>query len=338
MNTKITHPGKILRRLLLLASAISVASLIFSSGCSKPDGATAAPGKSSKEKRTYRFVVIPKVVHPWFDKVNKGAQAAAAMLSEQTGDKFEIDYRAPHTADVVVQNEILERSIATKPDGIAFDLLDGEGNRAVLQEALNRKIPIVLFDSEPPSGMVIPTIASDHTVHASLAAERLAKLLNYEGEVAIMQGVPTAPNHRHRAEVHREVFAKYPKMKVVAEGIDNDDIETAQKEAARIIAAYPNLRGWVSCDAAGPIGIGLAVKEAGKVGKVISVGLDDLNQLIELIKEGVVESSSATKPHMQGYWSVITLWLKTQGVTTPERFDTGVSFITRDMTENYKDL
>ncbi|AHF93510.1 ABC-type sugar transport system, periplasmic component [Opitutaceae bacterium TAV1] len=338
MNAKIAPPGKSIRRLFLLASALSVLSALLAAGCSKQSGSATAPGASSGEKRTYRFVVIPKVVHPWFDKVNTGARAAAAMLSEQTGHKFEIDYRAPQTADVVVQNEILERSIATRPDGIAFDLLDGEGNRAVLQEALNRKIPVILFDSEAPPGMQLSNVGSDYAVQAELAAERLAKLLNYEGEVAIMQGVPTAPNHRRRAEVHREVFAKYPKMKVVAEGIDNDDIETAQKEAARIISAHPNLRGWVSCDAAGPIGVGLAVKEAGKTGRILSVGLDDLAQLIQLIKEGVVESSSSSKPHMQGYWSVICLWLQTQGITTPEKLDTGVSFITRDMTENYKDL
>ena len=97
-------------------------------------------------------------------------------------------------------------------------------------------------------------------------------------------------------------------MKVVAEGIDNDDIETAQKEAAAIMSANPNLIGWVACDAAGPIGIGIAIKEANKVGTVKEVGLDDLNQLIELIKEGVVDSSSASRPQMQGYWSIIALW------------------------------
>ena len=43
------------------------------------------------------------------------------MIEDQTGSKVSIDYRAPQSADVVMQNEILERSIATKPDGIAID-------------------------------------------------------------------------------------------------------------------------------------------------------------------------------------------------------------------------
>lgn len=299
----------------------------------------AAFGEDKAEKKAeYKFVIVPKVVHPWFDQVNEGAKKAAKMIEDQTGSKVNVDYRAPQSADVVVQNEILERSIATKPDGIAIDLLDGEGNRAVIEDALNRKIPVVVFDSEPPPGLALTSVGGDFAAQARVAGERLVELLNQEGEVAIMQGVPTAPNHRIRAETYREVFKKYPKIKLVAEGIDNDDIETAQKEAAAIMSANPNLRGWVACDAAGPIGIGIAIKEANKAGTVKEVGLDDLNQLIELIKEGVVESSSASRPQMQGFWSVIALWQQGLGYPTPGKIDTGVKFITQDMAKDYTGL
>ena len=84
----------------------------------------AALGESKADKKAEcEFVIVPKVVHPWFDQVNEGAKKAAKMIEDQTGSKVSIDYRAPQSADVVMQNEILERSIATKPDGIAVDLL-----------------------------------------------------------------------------------------------------------------------------------------------------------------------------------------------------------------------
>jgi ABC-type sugar transport system substrate-binding protein len=90
----------------------------------------AALGESKADKRAEcEFVIVPKVVHPWFDQVNEGAKKAAKMIEDQTGSKVSIDYRAPQSADVVMQNEILERSIATKPDGIAVDLLDGDRRR-----------------------------------------------------------------------------------------------------------------------------------------------------------------------------------------------------------------
>ncbi|NLZ45037.1 MAG: substrate-binding domain-containing protein [Clostridia bacterium] len=262
--------------------------------------------QAKKPKKDFRFVIIPKVVHPWFDLVHQGAEAQAKLLSEQTGCKFRIDYRAPSKADVVMQNMILEQAAATRPDGIAIDLLDADGNRAVLQEIINQGIPVVIFDSEPPEGMGLTSIGNDFAEQAAIASERLVELLGGKGKVAIMQGVPTAPNHRIRYEAHKAVFAKYPGT------------------------AHPDLKGFVSCDAAGPIGIGLAIKEAGKTGKVLSVGLDNLNQLLALIKEGVVESSSSTKPEMQGAWSVMALWMQALGQPTPKKIDTGILIITKD--------
>jgi len=278
----------------------------------------------------YRFVLIPKVVHPWFDKVDQGAKGAAQMLSELTGGEVTVDYRAPQSADVSEQNQILERAIATQPDGIAIDLLDPSANRPVIQEALDQGIQVVIFDSETPEGMGLTKIGNDFAQQAKIASEKLVELLGGEGKVAIMQGVPTAPNHRIRYEAHKEVFNSYPGIELVAEGIDNDSIEQAQEQAGSIISANPDLDGFVACNAAGPIGIGLAVREAGKEDDITVVGLDDLNQLIELIRDGVVHSSSSTKPMMQGHWSVLTLWQQSMGYNVPQEIDTGIAIITEE--------
>lgn len=295
-----------------------------------PFTATAQDAEGTTKKDAYRFVVVPKVVHPWFDKVNEGAQAAAAAIKAQTGSNVEVIYSAPQAADVVQQNQIIDSALATQPDGLALDLLDPSGNRASLEEAQNQKIPLVIFDSVPPEGMAIPYIGSDFCEQAKVAARRLVEVLGGEGEVAIMQGVPTAPNHSIRAECHRQVFAEHPGIKVVAEGIDNDSIETAQQQAAAIMQANPNLKGWVASDAAGPIGIGQAIVEAGKQGKVTLVGLDNLPEMLDMIRDGVADSSSASQPELQGYWSVMLLWAQATGAKVPGYLDTGNAFLTKE--------
>ena len=152
--------------------------LLFS--CNRNDS-TADLQTIEQESKNYRFVIIPKVVHPWFDQVNKGAQETAKVLSESTGHTFEIDYRAPDTADVVVQNQIVERAIATRPDGIAIDLLDPDANKVLLEEALDQGIKVVVFDSESPEGMGITKIGNDFYQQGVIAAERLAELLKLSG-------------------------------------------------------------------------------------------------------------------------------------------------------------
>lgn len=306
---------------MLLACAVALA---------MPVSVSAQDAEGTTKKDSYRFVVVPKVVHPWFDKVNEGAQAAAAAIKAQTGSNVEVIYSAPQSADVVQQNQIIDSALATQPDGLALDLLDPSGNRASLEEAQNQKIPLVIFDSIPPEGMAIPYIGSDFCEQAKIAARRLVEVLGGEGEVAIMQGVPTAPNHSIRAECHRQVFAEYKGIKVVAEGIDNDSIEIAQQQAAAIMQANPNLKGWVASDAAGPIGIGQAIVEAGKQGKVVLVGLDNLPEMLDMIRNGVADSSSASQPELQGYWSVMLLWAQATGAKVPGYLDTGNAFINKD--------
>ena len=284
---------------------------------------------TAQTARSYRFVLVPKVVHPWFDKVNNGAQDAAAMLSKATGAKITIEYRAPQTADVVEQNDIIERAISTHPDGIMVDLLDEKGNRAVLEEALAQNIPVTVFDSVAPAGMDLTSVGNDFCEQGRMAAARLVELTGGQGEVAIMLGVPTAPNHAIRARCEQAVFAQHPGIKVAATGIDNDNIETAQKQAEAIMQSHPNLKGWVECDASGPIGVGQAIKEAGKTGRVKEVGMDNLKDMLQLIRDGVADSSASTKPEMQGYWSVMAMWQRAAGQKTPKTIDTGIAVITK---------
>ncbi|MCB5410749.1 substrate-binding domain-containing protein [Pseudogemmobacter faecipullorum] len=307
-----------------------LATLLAGAAFALPLAALAEEAPGTVKKDSYRFLIVPKVVHPWFDKVNDGAQMAAAALQAQTGASVEIVYSAPQSADVVQQVQIVESAISTRPDGIAIDLLDPEGNRASLEAAQSQDIPLVLFDSVPPEGMAIPYIGSDFCEQAKIASRRLVEVLGGEGEVAIMMGVPTAPNHSIRADCHRQVFAEHPGIKVVAEGIDNDSIEIAQQQASAIMQANPNLKGWVASDAAGPIGIGQAIIEAGKQGEVTLVGLDNLPEMLDMIRSGVADSSSASQPELQGYWSVMLLWQQATGAPVPQFLDTGNAFLTKE--------
>ncbi|WP_110601269.1 substrate-binding domain-containing protein [Salinicola lusitanus] len=319
---------KIVKASLALALGILASAGVASS-------TLAAEGPGTEKHDSYRFVVVPKVVHPWFDKVNQGAQQAAAAIKAQTGSDVEIQYSAPQSANVAQQNEIIERAISTRPDGIIVDLLDPSGNRTVLEEAQEQGIPITLFDSINPEGMNLTTVGSDFCEQAEMAANRLIELLDGKGKVAIMMGVPTAPNHAERARCAQAVFDAHEGIEVVATGVDNDDINTAQQQASAIMQANPDLDGWVASDAAGPVGIGQAIKEADKVGKVQLVGLDDLSQMLVLIKEGVADSSSASRPTMQGYWSVINMWQLATGAITPNHIDTGNVMITPDNVDSF---
>jgi ribose transport system substrate-binding protein len=288
-------------------------------------GALAHPASAQPQQKSLRFVVIPKLSHPWYDMVRGGAQQAATMIERQSGATAAIDYRPPAKADVAMQEEILQAAIRSRPSGITIDLLDADRLRPLLEQARQQGIAVNVFDSEAPTGLPLTSIGNDFCQQARIASERLVQLLGGQGEVAIMQGVPTAPNHAIRVRCHREVFAQHPGIKVVNSPMDHDDIAIAEQEATATMGRYPQLRGWVVSDAGGGVGVGRAVAALGRTGQVKVVALDDLPDLLQLINSGVVDSTAATKPRSQGYWAVLNLWQQGLGAPPIQRIDTGIS-------------
>ena len=287
-----------------------------------------------KMARALRFIIIPKVAHPWFDEVNKGARAQAEILGRELGVEILVDYMPPSSADVVEQNAILERAARSRPSGIAVDPVDVVGHMTAIKRIREDGIPLVVFDSPSPD-VGITSIGNNFAEQGIIASERLVKLIGYAGKVAVMQGCPTAPNHRERYDAQMAVLGRYPSITVVDGGIDNDDIETACQHASAVLKSHPDLSGYLCCDASGPIGIAGAIRKAGKAGTVKVVSMDGIKPILDAIKEGVIESSSATIPKLQGSMSVLMLWQASLGVQIPRVIDTGIDVITQDNVDVY---
>lgn len=282
----------------------------------------------------FRFVIIPKVSHPWFEEVVKGARDQAHLLQMRLGADIVVEYRPPGSASVTEQNAILDETLATRPNGIALDPVDAVARIPAVERIQGAGIPLLLFDA--PSGESgIPSVGNDFTRQGVVAAEHLAGLLAGRGKVAVMRGVPSAPNHDERYRAQLSVLKRYPGIVVIDGGTDNDDIETARQQAAAVLASNPDLSGYLCCDAAGPIGIAAAVRQARRVGTVKVVGMDGIRPILDAIREGVIQASSSTKPRMQGSMAILMLWQAALGAPVPNAIDTGIDVITPENVEAF---
>ena len=285
-------------------------------------------------KKTIRFLIIPKVAHPWFDEVDQGAKSQAKILSRELNVNIEVDYMPPSFADREEQKLFLQKALISRAQGIALDPVDTIDHMPEIHHIRNQGIPIVLFDSLSPDKR-ITSIGTNFAQQGIMAAERLLKLINFAGKVAIMQGYPTAPNHKERYEAQLSLLKKHPNIHIVEGGIDNDDIETAFQQATAVILSNPDLNGYLCCDASGPIGIARAIKATGKTGEIKIVAMDGIKPILDAIKEGVIDSSSASIPKMQGSMSILMLWQASLGIPTPPLIDTGVILITQENIDKY---
>ena len=281
-----------------------------------------------------RFVIIPKVDHPWFAEVLRGSLMQARFLQEKLHVSISVDYSPPATATVEAQDSVLARVMATRPSGIAIDPVGDPSEMPAMVAVRGHGIPLIVFDS-PLSDPSFPSVGNDFIQQGTIAARRLVALIGGSGEVAIMQGVPAAPNHLQRYRAQLEVLREHPAVTVVDGGVDHDDIATAELQATGVLGSHPDLVGYLCCDASGPIGIAAAIRAAGKIGKVNVVGMDGIEPILEGIKEGVLDSSVATIPVMQGSMALLMLWEASQGMPIPQKVDTGIDVITPDNVDEF---
>lgn len=274
------------------------------------------------------FIFVPKVIHPWYDVVQAGGQFAVEELAK-SGIKVNMIWDQPPKADVADQNARIEANIGRQPDGLAVACLDNSTNVALLQESVKAGIPTVTFNSFCDDAFPFIGPKSSEQDGADLA-EFLAKRLNGKGNIAILSGSLTAPDHVQRITGFKKVLEKYPDIKVVFEQPDNDVLETAVTLTEQALAANPDLAGIFGADASNPIGAARAVTNAGLAGKVAIVGMDDLPEAVDFVCNGTIDALKAQRQWDMGYWAVKYLVAQNQNHTIPMFHNTGSRFLTKE--------
>ena len=278
------------------------------------------------------IVFIPKVIHPWYEVVKAGSMFAADEFKKQ-GITVDVQWDQPPQADVTDQNQRIETNISKNPDGLAVACLDPATNNQILDEAVGAGINVITFNSFCADRF--PFVGQKDSYQDGYdLAEYLAKQIGDKGNVGILSGSLTARDHIRRIEGFKAAMAKHPDIKIVFEQPDNDDLDKAVSLTENALQAHPDLVGIFGCNASNPIGAARAVQNAGMTGKVKIVGLDDLPETIQFVKDGVITATMAQRQWEQGYWAVKYLVAKNEGHTIPMDHETGSRMITQENVTN----
>jgi ribose transport system substrate-binding protein len=278
------------------------------------------------------IVFIPKVVHPWYDVVAAGAARAAEELKKD-GITVNVVWDSPPQADVADHNRRIEANIGRHPDGLAVSCLDAATNVQLLKEAVVAGLNVETFDTYCADDFNFVGHRGDYQDGADLA-EFLAKQIGDKGKVGILSGSLTAANHVARVKGFKDTIAKHPNIQVVFEQPDDDSLEKAVSLTENALQANPDLKGIFGSNASNPIGAARAVLNAGKKGQMTIVGMDDLPETLQFIKDGVIAGVKAQRQWEIGYWTVKYLVAKNQNHTVPQLHATGSQILTKETLGN----
>jgi ribose transport system substrate-binding protein len=316
---------------VLTLGLVAAGSLSATAAGSQP-GSLVSQEKSWTGKATpapagthWTIAVVPKSVGLFYwGTVDAGAQAA--------GKYFHVKIIWKGTSsetDVIGQRNILQDFISEHVSGIAFAATDAHGLVSIADSAAKAGIPVVNIDSGL-SPQIPPLVASDNVIAGAKAADILAKLIGYKGQVALLPFVPSAETSIQRQQGFETELKKYPGIKLVAVQYDESDIETALSITNNILTAHPDLKGIFDANEPGVDGTVSALAGRGiPPGKVKVVGFDNAADEVNDLADGYVSALIVQNPFRIGFQGVAEVVSLLEHHPVPHYVDTGVIVATR---------
>ncbi|MZQ86260.1 substrate-binding domain-containing protein [Paenibacillus sp. 5J-6] len=227
----------------------------------------------------------------------------------------------------------LDAAINQKFDGILIDHGTAEALEAGVKKAVEKKIPVVSFDSI----LTVPGVTSLEQGDQKMAEatlEQLAKDAGGKGNIVKVWVAGFAPMER-RQEAYQAFQKKYPDIKEVAAfGTAKDPALDTQTQMEAILKKYPNKGDitavWAAWDEFAK-GATRAIQQAGRTEiKVYGIDLSDEDlQLLQDPKSPWV-ASAAVDPKDIGRVQVRYLYQKLHGDQTPEKVVLDPVYVSRE--------
>ncbi|HOJ88080.1 MAG TPA: sugar-binding protein [Pseudothermotoga sp.] len=246
--------------------------------------------------------VIGKSVHPYWSQVEQGVKAAGKALG------VDVRFFVPQKEDINAQLQMLESFIAQKFDGIAIAPSDPTAVIPTVKKALQMGIPVITLDTDSPETGRYVYIGTDNYQAGYSAGLIMKQLLNGKGKVVIGTGSLTAMNSLQRIQGFKDAIAG-TEIQVLDTLNDEEDGARAVSLAESALNAHPDLDAFFGVYAYNGPSQALVVKNAGKTGKVKIVCFDTTTDILQYVKEGVIQATMGQRPYMMGYLSVATLYL-----------------------------
>ncbi len=208
------------------------------------DAKSAAGTPSSAKGRIVIAVIAKSSANPVFLAARTGAEAAAKEISAKRNLDVEVAWLTPPEENAEMQAQRIRQAVNDGAAGILIAASDAGKVTGAINDAVDRGVPVMTFDSDAPQSKRFAHYGVDDVKTGATVMAELATLMDGKGKIAILAGNQNAPNLQMRVQGVKEEAKKHPGIQIV--GTFNH-IETPQDAAAEMIRvnnAYPDVRGW----------------------------------------------------------------------------------------------
>ncbi|WP_310631959.1 MULTISPECIES: rhamnose ABC transporter substrate-binding protein [unclassified Paraburkholderia] len=271
-------------------------------------------------KEGLKIAFVPKQINNPYEVIadNGGMDA----IKEFKGEGKVV---GPSDAGASSQVSYINTLTTQHQDAIVIAANDANALVPYLKRAMAQGIKVVTFDSDTaPDGRQIFVNQANAESIGRGQIQLVAKLMNNEGEFAILSATPNATNQNTWIKWMQEELKKpeYAKMKLVKIAYGNDDDQKSFVETQGLLQAYPNLKAIVAPTSVGIAAAARYISSSSSKGKVAVTGLGTPNQMRAFVKNGTVKAFQLWDPGALGYLAAYAAANLASGTITGKEGDT----------------
>lgn len=253
--------------------------------------------------RRLKIAMLSPLDHPFWEGVRQGAMFAKTELKTRNVD---IDYIGFQKVDRKFY-ETLKEIIDSNYHGIILPgFIDRIGE--YVNNAMRKNIAVMSFNCDFNEGIDrIAYFGPDIYLSGEMAVDLMARALNNFGQIALIRGTLDTSINRIRRDAVYDAIAKKKNMRIAIEIEAETDPTKVYKNTKETLYKLPNLSGIII--QSGVIkGVIRAIEESGLVGKVKLICYDYDDEVMELIRKGIIYAAIGQDPFSQGHDPIIAMY------------------------------
>ncbi|RCW46492.1 sugar-binding protein [Paenibacillus prosopidis] len=267
-------------------------------------------------------LISQELDNPYWRSIEQGAREASREYGMQ------LEYVGPFRINPNEQIKLLEKAIAAKADAVLLQGINDPRYRALIDKAVGIGIPVITVDTDEPDTRRLTYVGTDNLEAGKLMGELVAKAAGNGGSIAVLLGNELAPNQQLRLSGFRSVIQRHPNLSIVDVRSSNISRLQAAGVAEDILINSPKVRFMVGFSALDGIGA-LEASERVRPQELNIFAFDDLDETIEGIREGKIESTIIQQPYEIGFDAVSQLNDYLNGKTLPKQHFTAATVLDR---------
>lgn len=274
-------------------------------------------------------VIVKTTNSNYWQNVQKGAASSA-----KDAKGYAMTFQGPASESAIAdQVSMVENAVTRKVAGIVLAASDPDALIPALKKAWEAKIPVVLIDSLVADGgkkYYQSFLSTDNEAAGEQSAKALIAKVGTTGKIAIMSYVAGSGSETGRVGGFKTYVEKHSKLQIVGTYYSQSQMATALNQTTDVLASNPDLKGLFGANEPTAVGMGRALVQSGKAGKIVAVGFDGNEDLKNFVKDGTLYATAVQGSYSMGALGVKTVVSLIEGKKVAPFVNTGVVMVTKD--------